>query len=142
MIVHQSQPPPKKNPIYKLNPTDESGKLQKHKGDKKTTHKSQQENTMENNPELTPNNKQQRSPTETRSHVGELEGWNTEANDLLQKRVLKTLQMQDKTRNTPAERADQRAANLRIQTKTNIPIKWNTFKVCLCPYLARLAFEG
>lgn len=63
----------------------------RNKGDKKTTHKSQQENTMENNPELTTNNEQQRSPTETLSQVGELEGWNTEANDLLQKRVLKTL---------------------------------------------------
>lgn len=89
----------------------------RNKGDKKkTTHKSQQENTMENNLELT-NNEQQRSPTETLSHVGELEGWNTEANDLLQKRVLKTLQMQDKTRNKPMERADQQAANFPLQLR-------------------------
>lgn len=66
---------------------------------------------MENYPELTTNKEQQRSPTETRSHVGKLEGWNTEANDLLHKRVLKTLQMQDKTRTKPTERADQQAAN-------------------------------
>lgn len=64
------------------------------KATKKTTDKSQRENTTENNLELTTNN-EQRSPTETQSHVGELEGWNTEANDLLQKRGLKTLQMQD-----------------------------------------------